>query len=306
MRYLVFFSTFFLIFFSCKPNELNYINYYKKVNEIDSIYRLANKPKKAVKKYKRLFHKYEPKNQRYTKEFGTYLLLADRYNIDFGGERQVRKLIRLLAPSSQFDHWNNDYQVLFIKYNLDSLVLKNEIEQWKSVLNQELIDSVLIAIKRDLEPKQGYYNKSLAYVNDLKNIKLLKWIFQHYGFPSQNKIGFEKELDLNNFFLNFGCSNIIDNNNNFEYLEKTLLNYVKSGDCPPNYYAQLIDCYFWEKSKRIPYATNIRLIDETVDTVWVDKNRKLIGLPSLHYQNILVNDYIKNLKKHDYDIDNKQ
>ncbi|MCP1300550.1 hypothetical protein NK356_15355 [Chryseobacterium sp. S0630] len=37
--------------------------YYNKVNEIDSIYRMAKQPEKAIKLYKALFRKYHPLNQ---------------------------------------------------------------------------------------------------------------------------------------------------------------------------------------------------------------------------------------------------
>ena len=67
-------------FLSCKNRKVNYITYYNKVNEIDSIYRMADQPEKAIRKFKRLFQKYEPKNQELTEEYKTYIQLADQYH----------------------------------------------------------------------------------------------------------------------------------------------------------------------------------------------------------------------------------
>ncbi len=69
---------------SCKKN---YITYYNKVNEADSIYRMANNPKLAVKEYRKIFEEYTPKNQDRIEEYATYITLADQYHEDFGGKK---------------------------------------------------------------------------------------------------------------------------------------------------------------------------------------------------------------------------
>ncbi|MBQ0147876.1 MAG: hypothetical protein KBS93_05395 [Flavobacteriaceae bacterium] len=98
---LLFFSTI-LILFSCEKKQYNYIHYYQKVNEIDSIYRFTNNPIETVKRYKLLFNQYPAKNQSRIREYETYIVLADRHNIDFGGKKSLNKLIYLTAPYSDF------------------------------------------------------------------------------------------------------------------------------------------------------------------------------------------------------------
>lgn len=286
---------FLFIILSCKAREVNYISYYQRVNEIDSIYRFANQPKKAVKKYKKLFRKYEPKNQRNIEELGNYLILADKYNKDFGGEKSLRKLIYLLAPYSRYYDKPNPYYPLFKKYSIDSLDVKNEIAQWRNELNKELIDSVSIAMKRDaisiLEA-----NDSLRDLNDRKNIEFLKWTFKNYGFPSQQKIGYEDEVSVGVLLLNLGCSNIDEKD--YEYLRGKVLEFVKSGDCPPDYYAQMVDNHeYCVKNSVVPYG-RFNVLTDVVDTLWVNKNRKSIGLPSINHQLRLFHDSINAIKKY--------
>ncbi len=115
-----------LFLYACKNR--NYLLYYNKVNEIDSIYRMANKPEKAIKKFKKLFQKYEPKNQELTEEYKTYIKLADQYHKNFGGKKNLYKLITLIAP------YGNEYKKLYPlckKYGIDSLEINQKVADWK-------------------------------------------------------------------------------------------------------------------------------------------------------------------------------
>lgn len=105
-----------VLFCSCKNRELNYITYYNKVNDIDSIFRIANKPKKAIHKYRKLFRKYPPKNQERIAEYETYITLADRYKKNFGGKENLYKLIHLNTPYNNYKRLYGLYQ----KYGIDS------------------------------------------------------------------------------------------------------------------------------------------------------------------------------------------
>src|SRR5690606_27105889 len=158
-------------------------------------------------------------------------------------------------------------------------------------LNKELIDSVSIAMKRDaisvLEA-----DDSLRDLNDRKNMELLKWTFKNYGFPSQQKLGYANEISMGVLLLNLGSSNIDEKD--YEYLENKVLEFVKSGDCPPDYYAKMIDnSELYIK----PYGKFLGFTD-VVDTLWVNKNRKSIGLPSIDHELRLIHDSTNIIKKH--------
>lgn len=82
-----------LIIISCNTREKNYIIYYNKVNEIDSIYRIAQRPKLAIKKFRKLFKEFPPKNQERIEEFENYIYLSDKYQENFGGKKICTSLL---------------------------------------------------------------------------------------------------------------------------------------------------------------------------------------------------------------------
>lgn len=279
--YLIFLGIILLV--SCNNEKLNYIEYYKKVNEIDSIYRFTNQPQKTIIEYKKLFEKYPPKNQEKLREYETYITLSDKNNIDFGGKKSLKKLIHLIAPSSVYG-WEKQYYPLFNKYGMDSLDVKKEITYWENSLNNVLIDSFTIAMDRDQKYRRD--NKDLMIKQDIKNSNLFKWTFQNYGFPSIYKIGYKgnngNTITMATLLLHMSESQ------DYEYLKNKLLEYVKSGDCPPSIYAAMVDRYESINNKRIIYG-NYGIIDN-IDSAKLDINRKTIGLPSIKHNNKLSKD----------------
>ena len=185
--FLLIFTSFSVLLFlltSCSRKP-NYILYYQKANEIDSIYRIAKKPKLAAEEYKKLFEEYEPRNQERLQEYETYIILADRFNIDFGGKKSLKKLILLKAECGGSCR---EYYPLLKKYGLDSLDVKDQIADWKKDLNQTLIDSFTIAMRRDPEGRIPL-DTAVVQKNVMKNAKLLLWTFQKYGYPTPRKMG---------------------------------------------------------------------------------------------------------------------
>ncbi len=268
---------FLFITLSCRSKEVNYITYYNKVNEIDSIYRMAHKPQKAIRKYKRLFKKYKPKNQERIEEYATYIKLSDKFHKNFGGQKSLYRLLLLIAP------YNNEYKSylhLFSKYGIDSLKVKYEIAEWKNNLNKQLIDSFSIAAVRDREGRPK--NPEIVKKNIKKNSQLLIWTFNKFGFPSLQKIG---TIGNNNVFI--AMPTFITHMNESEeylYIKDKIYKYVKSGDCPPLDYALMVDNYNYINKENTIYGFNF---STTKDSIQINRNRKTIGLPSLkHYQKI--------------------
>ncbi|MGX5686948.1 hypothetical protein ACWKWW_20575 [Chryseobacterium cucumeris] len=261
---------------------MNYITYYSKVNEIDSIYRMADQPEKAIRKFKRLFQKYEPKNQELTEEYKTYIQLADQYHKNFGGKKSLYKLITLAAP------YGNDYKKLYPlcrKYGIDSLEANQKVSDWKKNLNKTLVDSFTIAMIRDQEGRPD--NISLVYKNIEKNAALFFWTFEHYGFPDGQKIG---RLGNNNVFIAMPTllSHMIGSKKYPEFRKK-LFEYVKSGHCSPQEYALMSDTYDYYRNTAVRYS----LRNNNQDSVRVNHNRKSIGLPSIKHSSKIRKDKVK-------------
>ncbi|CAH0173392.1 hypothetical protein [Chryseobacterium sp. Bi04] len=272
----------FFVLFSCKKN---YIPYYNKVNEIDSIYRLAKKPKLAIKEYRSLFKKYIPKNQERIKEYETYITLAEQYHEDFGGKESLYQLISLIAP---YDKEYIKYLPLFNKYGIDSTEVQRKISTWKKDLNRQLIDSFKTALIRDQQGRPD--DTALVRKNVEKNATLFKWTFKKFGFPSQDKIGSYPMLTL--------ISHMSESKALYPYLETKILEYVKSGDCPPLDYSIMVDGYQFLPGKGTYYGMGRSFLKE-IDSASINRHRKSIGLPSLKHAAIIKKDFLKKLKEND-------
>ncbi|MCW3162182.1 hypothetical protein [Chryseobacterium oryctis] len=277
--------------FSCHSissctSEKNYITYYNKTNKIDSIYRIANQPEKAIKLYKRLFKKYEPKNQERIEEYATYIILSDQYHENFGGKKSLYKLLPLIAP------YGNSYKDLFNlyqKYGIDSIEVNQRVADWKKSLNKQLIDSFTIAMIRDQEGRP--YNKVLAQKNVEKNANLLLWTFDNYGYPSNQIIG---RLGNNDLFIAMPTllSHMV-RSENYPIIKNKAFEYLKLGDLSPQDYALMADTYDSHKNT----ASRFHYRNESQDSTQINRNRKSIGLPSLKHASKIRKDFLSKLKK---------
>ena len=118
---------------------------YNKVNDIDSAFRFQKDTLTTIKKYRKLFKKYPPKNQERIYEFETFIKIADKKSKKFGGQKNLNKLIPLVAPNWKFKKQEKDFFKLYQKYGIDSLEIEQKISTWKKGLNKQLVDSFSIA-----------------------------------------------------------------------------------------------------------------------------------------------------------------
>lgn len=278
---LTFLFLFFLI--NCKKKNTNYILYYQKANEIDSIYRIAGKPKLAIREYKKLFEEYEPRNQERLREYETYIILADRFNIDFGGKKSLHKLILLTAPYGDY----KEFYPLFKKYDIDSLDVNKQISDWKKSMNQTLIDSFTIAMKRDQEGRP--IDTALTQKNVMKNARLLLWTFKKYGYPTPQKIGIMGP-DNTFFAMTTFLTHMNETKEYYPQIKAKLYEYVKSGDCLPRDYILMVDNPAFLTNKEGYYTFNPGV---SQDSAKINRHRKTIGLPSIKHTNLIIKDSSK-------------
>ncbi|WP_336703929.1 hypothetical protein [Chryseobacterium indologenes] len=272
------------IVLSCKSND--YIAYYNRVNEIDSIYRIANQPEKAIKQYRKLFKKYIPKNQDRIKEYETYIKLADQHQKNFGGKKSLYKLIPLIAP---YEGSERSYFGLFQKYGIESTEVKQRIASWKKSLNKRLVDSFSVAFVRD--QAEGRRNPQLMEKNDRINAQLLKWTFENYGYPSVQKIGLIGNGGV--FMPMHPLFSHMIGEKEYPYFKTKMLEYIQSGDCIPKDYANMVDRHNLQISKEgIIYGVYLSY-DAIVDTIKANQERKKIGIPSIQHSSKITKDYLK-------------
>lgn len=290
---LYFSCTILFILSSCKNRNLNYVTYYNKVNDIDSIYRFKKDTQTVIKQYRKLFRQYPPKNQDRIEEFETYIRLSDQQNKNFGGKKSLHKLILLAAPYWQYKKKDSMFINLFQKNGISRQEIEKEISQWEKGLNKKMIDSFTVAFKRDQDSRKDSNYENL-FKNDKKNADMLKWMFENEGFPSIQKIG----LWNGDFLMPVGS--LLLHMANYEeyhqYLKTKILEYVKSGECPPRDYAAMIDRYnLYVLKKDPPYYIYVGQ-SSVKDSAAINRNRKDIGLPSMKHGNAIIKDYNKKNK----------
>jgi hypothetical protein len=292
MKKIVFLIIFIVLgFISCKSSytkiggkNANYIPYYLKVYEADSLYLIGNY-KRSFEVSDSLFKKYEPINLEGYSEYKVHISSAVASKNFKGLKKKVKKSFV-------------DYGSVISNYEMDSIMnlaliksgytikdLNLFLELHKKKINLSLRDTIENIIKRDkLVRGEGYISdESLSEIND-ENMRLLKVILEKYGYPSHSLIGYslfnDTDINLGAVFLHTTMTFKV------EYLLPRLKNYVKKGFCLPSMYASVYDRYLLDKSNfdgsqlygEIKFR-KIKLINESNN----DSIRRSIGLPSINY-----------------------
>jgi hypothetical protein len=236
------------LFSSCN----GYITYYNKANTIDRKFKASHDTVTFIKRYNKLFKKYNPPQSylAYSK-YETYIIYADLYGKNFGEKKSLYKLLDLVAP------YNEHYKALYpicAKYDIDSLSVEKKIADSKKNWNERLIDSFSVAFFRDQGKGQGRSDSLTMKKNDRINARLLKWTIENYGYPSPQKIGMTGNDGVFMPMITF-MSHIGGNAPEYyPYFKKTLLKYVKSGECSPKEYATMVDRHEDVNNREITYG----------------------------------------------------
>lgn len=284
-----------LLFFSCKSKKLNYIEYYNKVYAIDSTLRTTKDTLTTIKQYKKLFKKYPPSQNERIEEYENYIKYSDRYHKNFGGHKSLDKLITQVAPYWKYKRTDKDFFKLYRKYGIDSIAVEHKIYQWKKNLNKTLIDSFTTAFERD------QYNErkgATVEINDKKNTNLLLWTFKNYGYPSKQRIGLTGNNDR--FMPMSVLLNHMAGSQNYEYFKVKLLEYVKSGECTPREYIEMVDKHQYINHLETIYGIFVHYSTpdfNASDSARINKNRRAIGFPSLKQSSKITKDFQKKIKQ---------
>jgi len=292
----IFFTMLIVLFlFSCQSKKLNYIDYYHKVYAIDSTHRIDKDTLATIKRYKKLFRKYPPVQNERLEEYETYIRYADRFHKKFGGIKSLDKLIVQSAPNWKYKREDRDFFKLYKKYGIDSITVEQKVLQWKRSLNKTLIDSFSIAFERDQQNKR--VGPQVA-INDRKNAELLIWAIKNYGFPSKQKIGLYGSNEQ--FMPLLILLNHMSGTEHYEYFKTKLLEYVKSGECPPRDYIEMVDKYQYIHNLEPVYGihSHYDVNFDTADSARIDKNRKAVGFPSLKLSSKMIKDFQRKINNH--------
>ncbi|WP_329805713.1 hypothetical protein [Flavobacterium facile] len=279
-----------LFLFSCKSNytrignkNANYIPYYLKVYEADSLF-LVNDYEGSYKILHKLFKKYEPINIQGYYEYGNYLassvMIGKTNNLnnkikksytDFGG-----------IPICHYDSSKfNDTILRYSKFSKDEL--KGFKQIYLNKLNLELRHKIERMINEDQVASANLAEDSVFFYRK-KHKKELDDIFLKYGYPNLKIIGFD------NYFENSADLSLIlihQDVSDKELFLKVMLENLKKGNCMPSEYAAVYDRKIWtqtssKKSKQY-FGSFINMKDGSLSIPVLNPNkldsiRKSIGL----------------------------
>ncbi|MGE4347451.1 MAG: hypothetical protein AB7D46_08560 [Flavobacteriaceae bacterium] len=285
MKNIISLITFSILLFlvSCKSSytkigdkNANYIPYYLKVYEADSLFIVGNY-QRSYEILDSLFKKYEPVEIQEYREYSNYVFSA----VLSGNTQNIKKK----AKKGYIDNGGLNTSNVKVYPLLDSInqvigFSDKEITKFKEKYNsninlklRELINKMSI----DDQAIRGENFKSTEELEELSRVheKMITEIFDKYGYPSSKKIGFED--DLRTVFAHTDPIEFKPN-----YLLPKLLKYVKRGEEQPDVYANTYDKWQYTLSggeKLYFHPQTNQFNSKQLDSV-----RNSIGLPHKNYQ----------------------
>lgn len=272
------------LLFSCKTGfthiggkNANYIPYYIKVYEADSLF-LSENYRGSYKILDSLFKKYEPINLPEYNEYTTYI--ACSYILK---EKNLSKKIK--KGYSKFNNlglWHKNYKVIY--KGLDSILNNNEVLSAKNKYSEnidfKLRNKIISMIHNDQESRKNKDFKKMELLT-INHEKSLDSIFKIHGFPIKEKIGFGLNGESIHFNILLLHLNPSKRNSLISFLKENVIN----GKYSPDEFATVVDREYLEKSNEMYYGQyQNEGLGYVKDAINVNQRRKIIGLPTLEYE----------------------
>ncbi len=252
--------------FSCKSNytrigdkDANYIPYYIKVYEADSLYIIGNY-EKSFRILDSLFKKYEPLNQNrntlYLCEFEKYIKLKYKLNKPIN-KKEFEKLITKFGylPSTIKD--NKELSEIKEKLKLNDLEINKFFKIYLGTIDYILRSEVKEIEKADQEcrramrknkdiSKNQYFFDKITETDSINNIKIKKIFEKYHGYPypkyTGNSMIEENKYDIY-VYMNTSILHQCSNGKTYErgFYLNFLYNELKKGKYDPVEYAICYD-----------------------------------------------------------------
>lgn len=269
--------------------EVNYIPYYLKVYEADSLYFVGNY-QRSYDILDSLFQKYEPINFMGYNEYATYTQCAFLLNQKKGIVRKVEKLIANFGYSKErfIDDSTSVLSKVYQTANISDEKYQTLRQRYLSSIDLELREQVVNMIDNDQYYRKFYDKEDIDRKrNETDSIIeqiLIKW-FDQGIYPNEKRIGngsVDKKFSLDIVVLLLHTKENVRNS----YFIPKVYDFVKKGECSPRTYAVIVDqLKYFQKYNNLdmPYGEfNLIRIDST-QYYRFNPNRKEIGLPTLEY-----------------------
>jgi hypothetical protein len=267
--------------------KLNYINYFVKINEADSLY-LVDDFKGSYEILDSIFKIYAPLNSDNYVEYGVYLNSA----VMTGNLKNIEDKVRFayLNFGNIQTHHKNGFE-MYLAVNKIAKITDGEIKDLKLkyynnldlILRKKMLEMYKLDQEVRIHKKSDYEMNKVDEMNRLQ----LNYIFEKYGFPTKKLIGSNNAYDVpdnGSIYLNIFFMHQPDSIRS-KYLP-ILLEGLKKGYCEPQIYAIVYDRDLILKGKKQYYGTYLCANDEVCPVEFpnkIDSIRKSIGLPHLKY-----------------------
>ena len=261
--------------------EVNYIPYYLKVYEADSLY-ITKNYEKSYEILDSLFRIYKPI------QMGIYYEINNYYKLKIILNKKI---------------YLKDFSELISKYRLTDMALKNDsiiniyyikhkkyLDKNYELLRKKYIASVNLELRNEIKKMQiadQMYRKKDYQLNmakqdsiDFKNSKRIKEILESNSYPNEMIIG---EFNLDNAYVDIGTMLLhTKDKERMEYFMPKILKLIKTGQAPPRAYATMKDQLNLYNDQDQFFGsynnpTNIPISE-------LNKRRLTIGLPSYTYE----------------------
>lgn len=279
---------FFLI--SCKSSytkignkNANYIPYYLKVYEADSLY-LVGDYQRSYEILDSLFKKYEPVDVWVVFPYRNYIISKNK--VSTVNRDELLKYIKV-HDYAFFGDFDEDIPIkeLIDEFGINSEEISKVIELHSKTINTSLRQELIEMNIRDQEVRKTKNEDSIKKI-DWAHSERLKEIISEFGYPDKRIVGgyyFNRNtgfVDLSTIF------NHISYNGDYEYFKELLPKLVKRGECSPFVYAAMEDRRGELFQGGMKYYSYIRPNIQTINAKKINNERKKIGLPSIEYMEL--------------------
>lgn len=272
-----------------EKKEVNYIPYYLKVNEADSL-SLVGDYKKSHHILDSLFKKFEPLNLSFCNEYIIYLSNKIRLN-DFDEiDIVLKKAIQDFGLSVEYCANDSLIKIAMKKAKFTKQDLNGFYDNYIKSLNLEYRYAIEKMIENDQRVRLAVPRNNDEWEKvDTENAETIKLLLAKYGYPSVKKIGGynfnNKSCNIKTLFLH------ASKEARESYILDLMLESVKKGECEPYDFAVVYDKYLMVTGKygdKVLYGemrNPKKSIDElVVNPKKIDSIRRSIGLEHLEYK----------------------
>lgn len=271
----------------------NYIPYYLKVYEADSLFLVKNYSL-AYEKYDSLFKYYEPINMPLYFEFENYIksgLLAKK-------DKSFKKEFKKIVANYGYTYGNIEKDTLLQVLASRFKKSKKDIEKWQKQYSSKIDTFYRYQLTTmNLNDQKVRNQKPLNWDEvakiDRQNDSILRQMINVISYPNFKNVGSFRKLNEDERKVDLGVEVLLNHftssEESFQFYNQILPNLIKKGECLPKDYAHLIDRYYTKNSKDsffyfITFTHDFKNNPSLVKII--NERRKKHGLPSIEYEKI--------------------